>query len=58
MLMSATVSEEVEKLNKLILHSPVTLNLLDQGGGGAAGGDLGAGSGVWWWGCLQVLGVK
>ena len=28
MLMSATVSEDVEKLTKLILHSPVTLNLL------------------------------
>ena len=31
MLMSATVSDEVEKLNKLILHSPVVLNLLDAG---------------------------
>ena len=31
MLMSATVSDEVEKLNKLILHSPAVLNLLDAG---------------------------
>jgi ATP-dependent RNA helicase DDX56/DBP9 len=28
MLMSATVSEDVEKLTKLILHSPISLNLL------------------------------
>lgn len=28
MLMSATVSEDVEKLTKLILHSPITLDLL------------------------------
>lgn len=39
MLMSATVSEEVERLNKLILHSPITLNLLNvQSAGSAAGG--------------------
>ena len=42
MLMSATVSDEVERLNKLILHSPVTLNLLEAGG---LDGKLGAGSG-------------
>ena len=42
MLMSATVSDEVERLNKLILHSPVTLNLSEAGG---LDGKLGAGSG-------------
>lgn len=31
MLMSATVSEEVERLQRLVLHNPVTLNMLALG---------------------------
>jgi ATP-dependent RNA helicase DDX56/DBP9 len=37
MLMSATSSEEVERLQKLVLHNPVTLNLLQQPQGGPDG---------------------
>jgi ATP-dependent RNA helicase DDX56/DBP9 len=36
-LMSATSSEDVERLQKLVLHSPTVLNLLDLGAGLAAG---------------------
>ncbi|GAX72585.1 hypothetical protein CEUSTIGMA_g41.t1 [Chlamydomonas eustigma] len=46
MLMSATVSEDVERLHKLILHSPVTLNLFDTDGSGATIGDLASGAGT------------
>lgn len=37
--MSATSSEEVERLQKLVLHNPITLNLLgsDSDPSGAAG---------------------
>ena len=47
MLMSATVSEDVERLQKLVLHNPVQLNMLSAGSGDGDGGvDLAAGSGV------------
>lgn len=36
-LMSATSSEDVERLQKLVLHSPTVLNLLDLGAALAAG---------------------
>jgi hypothetical protein len=36
-LMSATSSEDVERLQKLVLHSPAVLNLLDLGASLAAG---------------------
>lgn len=39
MLMSATVSEDVEKLTKLILHSPISLNLLQPSLAAADGKD-------------------
>jgi ATP-dependent RNA helicase DDX56/DBP9 len=42
MLMSATSSEEVERLQKLVLHNPVTLNLLQQPQDGPGGGTDGA----------------
>ncbi|KAG1675397.1 hypothetical protein FOA52_012316 [Chlamydomonas sp. UWO 241] len=42
MLMSATSSDDIERLTKLVLHSPVTLNLLASGG---SDGGLAAGSG-------------
>eukprot|EP00955_Chlamydomonas_euryale_P094381 364852-Chlamydomonas_euryale.AAC.3 len=35
--MSATVSEDVERLTKLVLHSPVVLNLLNVGASLASG---------------------
>lgn len=31
LLMSATASEEVERLSKLVLHNPIALNLLQTG---------------------------
>ena len=31
MLMSATMNDDVERLQKLVLHNPVTLNLLAAG---------------------------
>lgn len=37
MLMSATTSEDIEQLTKLVLHNPTTLNLLATPGGGDAG---------------------
>ena len=40
--MSATTSDDVERLTKLVLHSPITLNLLGRGGGGTGGGGGGA----------------
>ena len=48
MLMSATTSQEVERLQALILHNPVTLNLLgssDGTAGTARGGEAGLGPG-------------
>ena len=36
MLMSATMSADVERLQKLVLHNPITLNLLASGGSGKA----------------------
>ena len=48
MLMSATTSQEVERLQALILHNPVTLNLLGGGAdsaGTARGGEAGPGPG-------------
>ena len=33
MLMSATTSEDVKRLQALVLHNPVSLNLLDAGKG-------------------------
>ncbi|GFR43951.1 hypothetical protein Agub_g5092, partial [Astrephomene gubernaculifera] len=55
-LMSATVSPDVERLQKLVLHNPISLNLTQGGAGaGAAGGEgaeardggsLASGSGV------------
>ena len=48
MLMSATTSQEVERLQALILHNPVTLNLLGGGDGPAGtarGGEAGPGPG-------------
>ncbi|EFJ45391.1 hypothetical protein VOLCADRAFT_63761, partial [Volvox carteri f. nagariensis] len=45
-LMSATVSEEVERLQKLVLHNPITLNLAGgPGGTGAPGAAEGGGEG-------------
>lgn len=41
--MSATSSTEVEQLQQLILHNPVTLNLLAAGGAAAAAGAAGNG---------------
>jgi ATP-dependent RNA helicase DDX56/DBP9 len=38
MLMSATSSAEVEQLQQLVLHNPVTLNLLTAGSAAAAAG--------------------
>ena len=38
MLMSATSNEQLEKLQQLVLHNPVTLNLLQVGGGEGRGG--------------------
>lgn len=51
MLMSATTSEDVEQLQKLVLHNPTTLNLLSSppgaaGGAGAAGGEGADGGGA------------
>jgi hypothetical protein len=44
MLMSATTSDDVEQLTKLVLHNPTTLNLLAAAGGaGAASGSGGEG---------------
>lgn len=43
LLMSATSSAEVEQLQQLILHNPVTLNLLSVTSQGAAGAAAGAG---------------
>ncbi|GIL98673.1 hypothetical protein Vretimale_4052 [Volvox reticuliferus] len=43
--MSATVSEDVERLQKLVLHNPITLNLTAGAGGAAAGGAAAAGEG-------------
>eukprot|EP00983_Pelagomonas_calceolata_P070446 1150783-Pelagomonas_calceolata.AAC.8 len=40
MLMSATVSPEVERLTQMVLHNPITLNLINAGTaqpGGEAG---------------------
>ena len=36
MLMSATMSADVERLQKLVLHNPITLNLLASEGSGKA----------------------
>ena len=36
MLMSATMSADVERLQKLVLHNPITLNLLASKGSGKA----------------------
>jgi ATP-dependent RNA helicase DDX56/DBP9 len=44
MLMSATSSAEVEQLQQLVLHNPVTLNLLAAGNGPAAAAAGAAGS--------------
>lgn len=41
MLMSATSSAEVEQLQQLVLHNPVTLNLLAAAGSAAAAGTAG-----------------
>ncbi|KAG2453496.1 hypothetical protein HYH02_001716 [Chlamydomonas schloesseri] len=38
-LMSATSSDDVERLQKLVLHNPITLNLAAAGAGAGAGGD-------------------
>jgi ATP-dependent RNA helicase DDX56/DBP9 len=35
--MSATASEDIERLQKLVLHNPTTLNLLDLGASLTAG---------------------
>lgn len=45
--MSATTSEDVDRLTKLVLHNPLTLNLLAAAGNEEAGlgGDAGAASG-------------
>jgi ATP-dependent RNA helicase DDX56/DBP9 len=43
MLMSATSSSEVEQLQQLVLHNPVTLNLLAASNGAAAAGAAGNG---------------
>lgn len=51
-LMSATISDDVERLQKLVLHNPITLNLLHTnaaaapGAPGAAPTALSQGSGV------------
>jgi ATP-dependent RNA helicase DDX56/DBP9 len=42
MLMSATSSAEVEQLQQLVLHNPVTLNLLTSAGPAAASGAAGS----------------
>lgn len=47
LLMSATSSEDVDRLTKLVLHNPITLNLL-----GAATGQVGGS----WVGVEVVLG--
>ena len=46
MLMSATTSADVDRLTKLVLHSPVALDLLGAGGGTAAGTAAGAVAGT------------
>jgi hypothetical protein len=47
MLMSATSNEDVERLQKLVLHNPIILNLLAPADAapGARGGAAGAGPG-------------
>lgn len=47
MLMSATTSDDVEALTKLVLHNPTTLNLLAPPGGAAAAGGEGAPGAFW-----------
>lgn len=44
MLMSATTSEDVDRLTKLVLHNPLALNLLSASGIGAAGAEGAAGA--------------
>lgn len=44
--MSATTSEDVDRLTKLVLHNPLSLDLLSAGAGAAGGGDGGAASGA------------
>lgn len=46
MLMSATTNDSVEQLQKLVLHNPVTLDLLQSTAPGleAGGGEPGAGA--------------
>jgi hypothetical protein len=47
MLMSATLSPEVERLTQMVLHNPVTLNLMEaSASANGAAGDLDAGSGA------------
>jgi hypothetical protein len=43
--MSATTNADVERLQQLVLHNPVQLDLLGPAGGGAAGRSEGAGPG-------------
>lgn len=44
--MSATSSQEVEQLQKLVLHNPIQLNLLADSAAAGGDGDLAEGSGV------------
>ncbi len=69
MLMSATTSDDVEKLQRLVLHAPLTLNLLNPSGAARAGagegqqgpgqpGGLGGGSGARAaWGAVAAWGA-
>lgn len=49
MLMSATLSPEVERLTQMVLHNPMTLDLMAGTGTNADGtaANLGSGSGAW-----------
>eukprot|EP00887_Chlorella_sp_A99_P008058 scaffold12.g8058.t1 len=51
LLMSATTSEDVDRLTKLVLHHPLTLNLLPPASGGGEGGAGGAGGAAAAGGC-------